>query len=84
VIASTPASVLDMGMHGAELRALDALIFDGPTQFEDMIAAARVMTSPGKRSVSLVADDRPASPLGHESTSPDLDVEIGSAARVSR
>jgi DNA-binding response OmpR family regulator len=84
VIASTPASVLDMGMHESELRALNVAIFDGPSQFEDMIAAARLMTARRKRSVSLVSGDGPESPLGHESTRPDLDVEIGSAASVSR
>jgi len=45
VIASTPASLLDMERYRDELRALGAAIFDGLSQFDDLLAAARDATA---------------------------------------
>jgi len=40
VLASTPASLLDMERLGEELRALNTPIFDGVNQLDDLLATA--------------------------------------------
>lgn len=41
VVASTPASLIDMGRFGDELRTLHVPIFDGVGQYDDLLAAAK-------------------------------------------
>jgi len=45
VLLSTPSSLIDMERFGTELRALGALIFDGMLLIENLLAAARSMTT---------------------------------------
>jgi DNA-binding response OmpR family regulator len=60
VIASTPASSIGMAPLVIEVRSLDAAIFDGITQYDDMITAARTATAQARilRRQSGTARDR--------------------------
>lgn len=64
VVASTPASLIDMDRFGDELRALGVPIFDGLSQYDDLLAAARDATSEGRRATSRALGDCPASSPG--------------------
>jgi CheY-like chemotaxis protein len=63
VIASTPSSLLDAGWYAAEVHALDAAIFDGFDQFDDMLVAARAATFRAGGAVWQALGDSSTSPL---------------------
>jgi CheY-like chemotaxis protein len=70
VVASTPASLLDMERYEDELRALGAAIFDGFSQFDDLLVAAREATALARetRQQSRAARDRHCAAREQDST----------------
>ena len=62
VLASTPASLIDMDRLGAELQALGAAIFDGLAQYEDLLAAARAATTRAPERCGPAASERGGTP----------------------
>jgi two-component system phosphate regulon response regulator OmpR len=62
VLASTAASLIDMDRLGAELKALDAPIFDGFAQYDDLLAAARAATARPRERRGPAASDRGGMP----------------------